>query len=327
MNRVLVTTPAAYLYEQPHAGLYSQAVFGEAFVAEPGTQTTSTDATPDGHWVQRDAARHWIDAADAMALDRLPAQSPWRDRPALPHDDREPRRGWRVVTALEAHVFDRPSMKAAPPVLRLPYGVWLPLADPPEHHAHDDPDRRDRFATVVLPDGHDNLGYIRIGDLSDALPALDHDDLPMLATRFLGRPYTWGGNSSFGFDCSGLVICLARHRGHHLPHQTRTQYRADGLPLTRIAQRPPAQRGGPIETDPLTPGDLLYFSRDGEPSGIYHVGVYAGGGDHRDSDDTSPTDGHGLFLHASARNTPSVQWGRLDDPTYREHFIGAVRVQ
>jgi Cell wall-associated hydrolases (invasion-associated proteins) len=38
-----------------------------------------------------------------------------------------------------------------------------------------------------------------------------------LSKRFLELPYTWGGRSSFGYDCSGFVQMLYRQMGIFIP--------------------------------------------------------------------------------------------------------------
>lgn len=66
-----------------------------------------------------------------------------------------------------------------------------------------------------------------------------------VATLFLGTPYLWGGNSSFGTDCSGLVqmACLAC-----------------AIPCPGDADQQEAQLGRALSLDaPLRRGDLLFW--------------------------------------------------------------------
>ncbi len=72
-------------------------------------------------------------------------------------------------------------------------------------------------------------------------PAGSHADDPVeVARRFLGTPYLWGGNSSLGIDCSGLIQAAAHAAGIACPGDSDQQARA--FASGRAADAP-AKRG------------------------------------------------------------------------------------
>jgi cell wall-associated NlpC family hydrolase len=79
------------------------------------------------------------------------------------------------------------------------------------------------------------------------------------AQRYLGVPYKWGGESTSGFDCSGLVQQVFRDNGINLPRTSREQFAATS-----------AVSGG---LRAAQPGDLLFW---GSP--VHHVAIYMGNG-------------------------------------------------
>ena len=81
-----------------------------------------------------------------------------------------------------------------------------------------------------------------------------------VALRFavaqLGKPYVYGGNGPYAFDCSGLVQQAWRAAGIRLPRTTTQQ----------------ADAGTAVPLSQIQPGDLVIFYADAS-----HVGIYAGG--------------------------------------------------
>lgn len=119
------------------------------------------------------------------------------------------------------------------------------------------------------------------------------------ALSAMGTPYTWGGSSTNGFDCSGLI---------------QYAYSAHGisLPRTSAAQ---AQQGVSVGRDlaSLAPGDILTFSSSAGGTQVSHVGLYLGNGE---------------FIHSA---TNGVQKSRLSatDPYGKwwwNRWVGARRV-
>jgi cell wall-associated NlpC family hydrolase len=85
-------------------------------------------------------------------------------------------------------------------------------------------------------------------------PSAGHPEAASIALRYLGIPYSYGGASPSGFDCSGLVMYVYAQLGISLPHYTVAQWNAT-QPISAPA-----------------PGDLVFFN------GLGHVGIYLGGG-------------------------------------------------
>jgi len=77
----------------------------------------------------------------------------------------------------------------------------------------------------------------------------------------LGKPYQWGAAGPDAFDCSGLTMRAWQAGGESLPHWSVAQARA----VTRVSYAN------------IRPGDLIFWSDNGQASGTYHVGLYIGG--------------------------------------------------
>jgi cell wall-associated NlpC family hydrolase len=90
------------------------------------------------------------------------------------------------------------------------------------------------------------------------------DRVVAVAMTQLGAPYVWGGASSGGFDCSGLVQWAYSQNGVALPRTTSQQLLV----------------GLPVGAEELRPGDLVFSRsiRDGRAVAFGHVAIYAGGG-------------------------------------------------
>ena len=128
------------------------------------------------------------------------------------------------VSALRTFVFPGPDIKL-PPRDTLPFGARLAVRE-----------QRGVFAVTAL-------GFVFAGHLA---PLAAHEtDYVAVAARFLGTPYLWGGRSSFGLDCSGLV---------------QTALAACGMPAPRDSDQQEAALGTAIAREgPFVRGDLLFW--------------------------------------------------------------------
>lgn len=109
------------------------------------------------------------------------------------------------------------------------------------------------------------------------------------AMRFLGVPYSFGGTSSSGFDCSGYVQHVFAMLGLRLPRTADAQYEVG----QRVAQ--------------VEPGDLVFFQT--YSPGASHVGIYVGNGN---------------FIHSSSSHGVTVS--ALRDSYWSARYLGAKRV-
>jgi cell wall-associated NlpC family hydrolase len=117
---------------------------------------------------------------------------------------------------------------------------------------------RGDWVELNLPDGR--TGFIRHHearlvnrDVAQTIPLPDPKKLVDTAVRFIGTPYLWGGRTSLGVDCSGLVQLASEAAGLSCPRDADMQANEVGRQLDW-------QRA-----DTLAHGDLVFW--DG------HVGI------------------------------------------------------
>jgi cell wall-associated NlpC family hydrolase len=128
----------------------------------------------------------------------------------------------RIVTALRSFVYPAASIKREP-VLHLPLGA------------------RVRALAVEGDFTRTELGYLFGAHLAEILPPAT--DFVTEAERYLGVPYLWGGRSSLGLDCSGLVQQALWRVGIAAPRDSDMQAKALGEALDPVRDRAHIQRG------------------------------------------------------------------------------------
>lgn len=136
------------------------------------------------------------------------------------------------ISATRTLMFAEPSIKK-PPVAGLPFGAEIAISS--------------QDATFGLID---NSGFVPARHIAP----LDARELDWVAVaaRFVGTPYLWGGKSSLGIDCSGLVQVALQACGIDCPRDSDMQARDLGEEVT----------GG---VPALRRGDLIFWKG--------HVGI------------------------------------------------------
>jgi len=191
-----------------------------------------------------------------------------------------------VVSGLSANIYREQNVTKHAPILTAPFDSRLVAEIPADPNA--------RWFKVTLPDGR--VGYIQNGDVSQSSKKLTIPEDIELAKKFLGVTYTWGGTSSFGYDCSGFMQMLVKHRGYLMPRDADIQASWTGV--------------APVERKDLQPGDLLYFGSS--PQKITHTGMYIG---------------DGMFIHDTTNTHPMVQISKLDDAYWTKLLVTQRRVK
>lgn len=179
-----------------------------------------------------------------------------------------------MVARLAAHLYEVKDTIYGP-ILTLPFESQLKLI------------KEDcRWIQVQLLDGR--TGYIQKGDVSFSKKPLSIDAMCEFSKTFLGLPYTWGGRSSFGYDCSGFVQMLFRQMGLYMPRDSSEQCSWDGLKN--------------ISPDQMAKGDLIFFGHSHDE--IRHVGLSLG---------------NEIFIHTCAvvENMPYVRLSSIKDEQWR----------
>ncbi len=151
------------------------------------------------------------------------------------------------------------------------------------------PERQQSYA--ALPDFYDPD--------EETIEALPEETFSIVdyAYQFLGTGYKYGGTTTQGMDCSGLVYTCFLENNIELPRSSRDM----------------ALLGEQLDLPQVRTGDLLFFKTDRRKKNINHVGLVV----QLDDDKI-------LFIHSSTSR--GVIISALEETYWREHFVMARRI-
>jgi len=171
-----------------------------------------------------------------------------------------------MFKGLYGHIYTKPSFRSAT-LCDLVGGDIMRYAG-----------RKGRWTKVMLPSGktgyvpskelkvHEGFRSIAMGEgNAESISPEVTEAIIAEAEKLVGVPYLWGGMSSKGVDCSGLVRICHIMNGILLPRNASQQIKC----------------GDRVELDELQRGDLVYFgtpATDEKPMRVTHVGIYLGDG-------------------------------------------------
>jgi len=148
----------------------------------------------------------------------------------------------------------------------------------------------DEAVAAAAPADADQAEQIRDYSLSSA--SYEHR-LARELLPFLDTAYQYGGETTRGVDCSGLVMQVYKKAFNiDLPHKAAYQYKL----------------GKKVKKPQLMPGDLVFFYKT-KSRHIGHVGIYLN---------------EGKFIHSMSGK--GVVISKLDEGYWRKYYAGARRI-
>jgi cell wall-associated NlpC family hydrolase len=194
-----------------------------------------------------------------------------------------------VVTALLANTYREPSVTKHKPVKTVPISAVLEIVG----------EQDERWLETRLPCGAKVWIQRGDGEVREApwtWPRRKAEEMVALSKRFIGLPYTWGGTSPLGLDCSGFVQLVFRMSGDPLLRDAYMMYAQADLVVVPSGEE--------------KAGDLVFFGGPKDDPKPTHVGMMIDGE---------------YFINATTHETPTVRIDRLKDEYWQKIYRGVRR--
>ena len=179
-----------------------------------------------------------------------------------------------IYTAHYGHVYTTPTANNPSAICDVVGGDVLRVVEKKKGSASPS-GKHGKWVEVMLPSGRTGWVLknnvrplneridIRMGDSAEGLVSVEKmEDVIRQAYSLLGVPYLWGGMSSKGVDCSGLVRISFLMNDILLPRNATQQIKC----------------GKEVDLKDIQRGDLIFFGNT-ETGAITHVGIYLGNGE------------------------------------------------